>query len=157
MKRNKNLETLSWEHHDALVSSLRLRKGVEKNAALSHLRDYLLYVWEHDLPHHFEQEEKALIKSVQDKKGNQILVERVLAEHQRFAILAKEVEEEQGDVREKIREFAELLEQHVRFEEREFFPFVEESSSDEELEKMGVYLHEEHIPSCKTWNPEFWK
>ena len=52
MKRDKNLETLSWEHHDALVSASRLKRGVEKKADVSHMRDFLLYVWENDLPHH---------------------------------------------------------------------------------------------------------
>ena len=157
MKRDKNLETLSWEHHDALVSAFRLKQGVEKKADVSHLRDYLLYIWENDLPHHFEQEEQALIERIRDKEGSQLVVERVLSEHKRFATLAKEVEAWEGDVFEKIREFAVLLKEHVRFEEREFFLFVEERVSVEELAEIGAYLRDEHIPSCKTWQPEFWK
>lgn len=157
MKRDKNLETLSWEHHDALVSAYRLKAGVEKKADVSHLRDYLLYIWANDLPHHFEQEEQALIERIRDKEGSQLVVERVLAEHKRFAVLAQEVEAWEGDVFEKIREFAVLLKEHVRFEERNFFPFVEENTSVEELAKIGAYLRDEHIPACKTWQPEFWK
>ncbi len=157
MKRDEELKTLSWEHHDALVSASRLKRGIENKAELSHMRDFLLYVWENDLPHHFEQEEQSIIKAVQGKEGSQALVDRVLAEHQRFATLAQEIESEQGDMMAKIEEFAILLKAHVRFEEREFFPFVEENLSKEKLAEVGAYLRDEHIPSCKTWNPEFWK
>ena len=157
MKRDEELKTLSWEHHDALVSASRLKRGVEKKAQISQMREFLLYVWENDLPHHFEQEEQSIIKAVQGKEGSQPLVERVLAEHKKFAALAEEINAEQGDMMAKIEEFAVLLNAHVRFEEREFFPFVEESLSKDELAEVGVFLREEHRPSCKTWNPEFWK
>jgi len=123
MKRDEALKTLSWEHHDALVSASRLKRGVENKAEISHLRDFLLYVWENDLPHHFEQEEQSIIKAVQGKEGSRLLVERVLAEHQKFATLAQEIEAGQGDMMAIIEEFAILLKAHVRFEEREFFPF----------------------------------
>ena len=60
------------------------------------------YIWENDLPHHFEQEEKALIERIRDKEGSQSVMERVLSDHKRFATLAQEVEAMQGDVFEKI-------------------------------------------------------
>jgi len=42
--------------------------------------------------------------------------------------------------REKLNLFGELLDLHIRFEERELFPMIEENLSEEELKKLGEKL-----------------
>ena len=60
MKRNSNLQTLSWEHHDGLVLAFRIERGLRKNSDPGLIRSYLLHAWEKDLTHHFWQEEEIL-------------------------------------------------------------------------------------------------
>ena len=57
-----------------------------------------------------------------------------------------------------LEEFAELLTVHIRFEERELFPFIEQNAPVEMFNKAGemiAKLHEHQ--SCMVWTDEFWK
>ena len=157
MRRDKNLLTLSWEHHDGLKTALRLNRGLDRQVDVKILRDYLLYVWQNDLQHHFEQEEQALLQPEQNVEAGRQLIERVLSEHKKFAELIENVKKEQGAISEILSEFAALLERHIRFEEREFYSFVESNLSKAKLEEIGAYLKAEHRTACSTWQPEFWK
>ena len=72
MKRDKNLETLSWEHHDGLVLAFRLEKGIKNNVDINIISDYLQHNWDQGLSHHFWQEERSL-KAPLRKKIMQVL------------------------------------------------------------------------------------
>ena len=155
MKRSQQLETLSFEHHDGLVVANRVKRGLEKNAELEQMVNYVQHIWDSLLVEHFAQEEATLTDILKrTPQGNQLL-ERMLNEHQQFSQLVEELRTGQS-VREALKEFANLLTSHIRFEERELFPLVEKEATSEELEKIGQYLHEKHVPGDKDWGPEFW-
>lgn len=156
MKRNQNLITLSWEHHDGLVSAFRLKRGLANKTDVQELIRFLIFVWSEDLVHHFDQEETVLAPPLEEIAGSSEILETFFNQHRRLAELAQSLQKTQINKRENIAEFIEMLEKHIRFEEREFYPFVEEHLSDEQLKKIGEYLHSQHRPACKTWEPEFW-
>ena len=157
MKRHSSLETLSFEHHDALVIALRLKKGLSKDADLKPVAEYALSVYKKHLRHHFEQEEETLRDPLLEKPEAETDVRRMLDEHERFAELAEFIELGKGDLKKNLREFAELLESHVRFEERVLFPLAEKLIPEEKLGEISAYLHREHRPIDKDWPVEFWK
>ncbi len=157
MKRHPSLETLSFEHHDALVIALRLRKGVASNASQQAMKEYALSVYRQHLIRHFEQEENSLVKALQSKEEIRPLVQRMLDEHQRFAELAEQLQFAGKGLRPVLTEFSELLNSHVRFEERELFSRAEEVLSREQLERISEYLHREHKPVNKNWPVIFWE
>ena len=157
MKRSKNLVTLSWEHHDGLVTVSRLKRGLAKKADTRILREYLVYIWQHDLQRHFDCEEKILINPVKDLPAGRSLLERFWIDHKTISGLAAQIENGGPNPERNIAVFAEKLEKHIRFEEREFFPFIEQHVSEADLQKIGAELAAEHRPGCKTWQPEFWK
>jgi hemerythrin-like domain-containing protein len=50
-----------------------------------------------------------------------------------------------------------LLEEHIRFEERILFPYLEKLIPREELDEIGLQLEEDHAKkACLTWTDEFW-
>ena len=148
IKRSKQLISLSKEHHDALLFIWKIRQGLKNNTSISVIADYIKWFWQNHLVEHFEQEEKVLLPHLpkSDKLSSQLLAEHSLIR----SMLSKEFEKNS------LTEFADNLEKHVRFEEREFFPHVEKTVSTDQLEEIAKQLNAP--PQCDTsWENEFWK
>ena len=154
MKRNINLVPFSHDHHQGLIFALRLKKGIAKAAAPDVLKKYILGYWEVDLHHHFFEEERLLLPHLE---ANHPLTVRFKLDHQSVREAVQAIAELDD---ERIIGWAEKLsnqiERHIRFEERELFPFMEEEVSQKELRKIGEGLAG-HKEVCYAFKPEFWK
>jgi len=132
MKRSEELRPLSMEHHVALVLVKHALKAVdEDDEAINNAWYELKTKFETELNDHFKKEEKLLLPLMKEA-GAEELVNRILKEHQsmRSLILKEQIS------REGLKEFAELLKAHVRFEERELFVVAEQSLSSENLKAI---------------------
>jgi hemerythrin-like domain-containing protein len=156
MKRNDNLKTLSWEHHDGLVVAFRLQQGLKNEIPGKILRDYILHVWDNALEHHFWQEEQSITRILHRTAEGKKLEKRMMNEHEEFRIIISQLRNSLGSESD-IEQFAANLNLHIRFEERELFPFIETHSSTEELVRIGNFLQNEHTTACSDWEPRFWK
>jgi hemerythrin-like domain-containing protein len=157
MKRSKYLETLSWEHHNGLVAASRLQKGLEKNVSPDIMKDFILHAWENELSPHFWQEEEILVEPLREIKETTEVLKHMLEDHRIFRRLIDDINNEQNSDKKKIEAFAAKLNEHIRFEERQLFPAIENHLSQNSLEKIGRFLHQHHKPGSKEWEPEFWK
>jgi hemerythrin-like domain-containing protein len=146
MKRHKSLHRLSHEHQNGLVLALKLKyKKKPSSSALEDEVEELKYEladkFENELKRHFRLEETYLAPLFETNE----LMKRMLEEHkklERLYINLKQNPEnwDTGVQREKLNLFGELLELHIRFEERELFPMIEASLAEEEMEKLGEKL-----------------
>ena len=134
MKRSPQLRSLSSEHHGALVLALKARKasaGGDVSAFWEHLRERFAI----ELEPHFQAEERSLLPALErvgeDTLVARTLVARTLAEHREM----RECLAGTADAANLMR-FADLLERHVRFEERELFEVAQRRLSDEELAQI---------------------
>ncbi len=152
MKRNKNLKTLSWEHHDGLVVSFRLQQGLKKKANVNDMSDYIFHIWDKLLEHHFWQEEQTL----SNLKISSEFTSQMKNEHKQIRNLIGELNKDSKN-KNFIEEFAEFLNKHIRFEERQLFPLIEKEVDSNQLDEIGKFLKDQHITSCKVWNNQFWK
>jgi mannose-6-phosphate isomerase-like protein (cupin superfamily) len=129
VKRHPALISLSHDHHHALVEARRLRAAAESvddpAAAADAFADFFATV---SVPH-FRKEEETLFPLVVDFEEARPLVVEALLDHQRLYALVAELEDAH-DVRVPMREIGELLEAHVRREERELFPLMERLAAD---------------------------
>jgi len=156
MKKNENLKTLSWEHHDGLVMSFRLQQGIKNNTNYKEMADYVLYSWNNVFEHHFWQEEQILsIKKNSSKKSSEC-ISQMVDEHKQIRKLISKIDNNNSDTK-LIVEFAELLNKHIRFEERELFPLLENEASANDLKEIGQFLKQHHNHSCEVWPNQFWK
>jgi len=155
MKRNKNLEYLSWEHHDGLVAIFRLREGLRNGTETTIILEYLLHVWENALTHHFRMEEEVFGSHLKLEQDEERLLIRMMEEHAVFRNLVQQIEDNPSSSN--IKEFADLLKRHIRFEERELFPFMEKELSDEKLAEIGKFLDAHYKPGDQNWEPRFWQ
>ena len=135
MKRHRALVSLSHDHHHALVQARRLARSAAGDEAvrLEAAGDFLAFYASDTIPH-FREEEELLFPLVVDRGGDaDELLARVLLEHQRIHALAERLREAQAGGRADagvMQELGELLNAHVRLEERELFPLIEEVASD---------------------------
>src|SRR4051794_29434838 len=132
MKRNPALASLSREHHLALTAAHRLRRCTAETTRAA--RAHYLALWEREGRDHFRVEEDVLLPAY-GKHGDpyEPVVARMLCDHvrirQRTAALLGDAEPSVNA----LRELGALLAHHIRLEEREVFPLIEATLSDEEL------------------------
>ncbi len=131
MKRCEELRPLSMEHHLALVMVKHALNAVEQDEeSIQKAWLELKTKFETELNDHFKKEEKLLLPLMK-KSGLDKLVDRTLNEHQLMRRLIKE-----KATKNNLKEFAELLKDHVRFEERELFVMAEQFLSRENLKAV---------------------
>ncbi len=157
MNRTEYLRTLSWEHHDGLVVAFRLQQGINKNADPATMRKYILHVWETALKHHFWQEEKVLPPQLESNDRGRELLHRMSDDHQFFRELIDQLNKKNSPDLKQIQEFADRLNRHIRFEERDLFPFLEENLAHDRLESIGQFLNDNHEKPDKNWSDAFWE
>ncbi len=133
MKRDPALQSLSRDHHQALAIALRL---VRCDAdAVEHVQAAFLRYWhEHGLEH-FRAEEEILLPAFADyADAGHPLIARVLVDHHLIRHHAARIQREADEPLWRVRELGTLLSDHVRLEERELFPLIEEYLPPEELD-----------------------
>jgi hemerythrin-like domain-containing protein len=156
MKRHQQLKSLSREHHNGLLASLLLKKGIAKNADPDIMAAFIIDFWKNDLAVHFEKEEMVLLPALSYTLFDEHLNKRLLEEHKRLRsyVLALQHEEPTALL---INDFAGLLEQHIRFEERIFFPEAEKKLTEEQLQQIGEQLKDDEASNCMNYPFKFWE
>jgi hemerythrin-like domain-containing protein len=157
MTRGDELKPLSWDHHHGLVLAFRLKRGMNKGADKQVMTDYILHAWHNTLHRHFSKEEEFLVEPLKKYSRNgKELIGKLKIEHTFFKELLGKIEQRDKNLFSSIQDFAEALEKHIRFEERDLFPAVEKSIPPKLLQKIGHSLHELHQTGDMCWTPEFW-
>lgn len=150
MKRDENIIPLSRDHHFGLLCGWKVKQGLKKNVSYERIQKYVLFFWEKNLRTHFEEEEKYLFHYSDDAYTRQ-----ALEEHQNIKLLVEAIKVSSD--RPLLEQFADLLEKHIRFEERVLFPYLEENLNEAQLEEIGENLVEHHAASQDDFSDEFWK
>lgn len=156
MKRDKNLYPLSHQHHNGLMAVLLLKKGISKQADVKVMADFILTAWKEELEEHFIAEEKVLEPSLLHLPQVQELYNRMLNEHQQIRSVIPELQQGKESTA-LIELFHVLLDKHIRFEERVLFPFVEEHTAKEFLNKAGERLSNLPNGNCSNYPVKFWE
>ncbi|NOU31173.1 MAG: hemerythrin domain-containing protein [Polyangiaceae bacterium] len=128
MKRDARLRGLSSEHHRALVLARTLRGASASGATRAD-------TFAAELEPHFriEDEELLSVLALRPDAESQALAKRTAEDHAHLrAEAARAAAGEPVD----FVDFASRLEAHVRFEERELFPFVEAQLPDAALDAV---------------------
>jgi hemerythrin len=143
--RDASLVPLSRDHHEALVQAQRLRRSA---AATLEQRTWdvvkaFLDFYENELLGHFADEEELLLPRTEsaDPAG----AERIRAEHRELHELAgalRAAAADRTEPRPLLRDLGELIDDHVRFEERAYFMAVQERIAPDALAELGRLLLE---------------
>jgi len=151
VKRNENLVVLSHEHHHGLVFCTRLNKAHKADDEI--LQSFVKEFWDNNLASHFESEERLLLPFLEDDK----IARQFLTEHSQIRALIQAISENNHkNVKKDILKLAKLINDHIRFEERIMFPWLEKTLTPNELIAIGNELKDTEI-SVHQFSPEFWK
>lgn len=143
MKRSRELKPLSSEHHQALLVAFQLKKGLAGHAESAGAPKDLPGLLAH--ARRFEEQVlRAHAAAEEDLLGRFITpadMERLQEEHAEMTRLMKLARNARSaDLRAHLGAFADLLERHVRWEERELFPYAEGHVDEATLAHIGGEL-----------------
>ena len=100
---------------------------------------------------HFEVEEKYVFPVLGNENE---MVKRALTEHRKLRRLFERVNDEEKN----LGLIEELLDAHIRFEERVLFNEIQEVASPAELEVIfEKHSTQTEVPHGEEWEDEFWK
>jgi len=136
VKRAEALRLLSREHLVALLAAKKLKEAQDLDQATRAFLDF----WSVDGRRHFRVEEEVLLPGwALHAEVNREGVRRMLVEH--LTIRREALRHEAGEATlEQARALGQLLHDHVRFEERQLFPKIEEALGDDELVRLGAAI-----------------
>lgn len=155
MKRNRNLQPLSRQHHNGLMAVLLLKKGIAKNASVKVMKEFLIQYLNDELKEHFEKEE-LVCRNLCTADDLKITFETVCKQHRTIQNTIGELQDsnESASV---LNQLIELLEKNIRFEERIFFPLIEQNCTVDELNKTGEELQYLSSNNCINFEVKFWE
>ena len=149
IKRSNELAPLSREHQDGLLLVWKIRQGVRKQIAPERIVCFCKWFWENDLQPHTLNEERLLSKVLHLEHP---MLQQMFAEHK--LIRQKFIELSEATTYDDLEIIATMLNDHIRFEERQLFNEVEKLATPEDLQVVAKQL--EHKNTCAVWEDEFW-
>ena len=142
------LRPLSREHEHGLEFVNRLRAGIEQHISCERLRNYVLWYWSEHIKPHFFQEEKILLPMM---KRDEQMFKRIKDEHDYIRELILEIDTEPEK-----RAFvilADLVEDHILFEENLVFPHLQKNSDPVLIQEIELKMNP---PKETGWKDPFW-
>ncbi len=151
MKRNEHIVPLSRDHHYGLLFCWKIRQGIKLGIEPDRIKRYILYFWDHHLRQHFNEEETFLLVLKDDSNCRS-----TKEEHKQIEALINEIRN--GVVStELFNTLADQIDGHIRYEERELFPYLEQALTEQHLSSVGLQLSELHRDRIKDdYDDEFW-
>ena len=144
-KRHPSLIPLSHDHHHGLVLAFRLREGLphsqkpvdspqeQAEDAVRFFRDNLVI--------HFRAEEEALFPAIRTYLPHTAtILDTLTAEHGEMRTQVANLAHTSSDevlLQTKLKAFGDVLERHIRREERELFPLYEANIPEAEATRIG--------------------
>ena len=152
IKRNENILKLSKEHHFSLLFCWKIRQGLKTRIEPGRIIEYVKYFHKNFLQPHFTEEEDILFVLLNNKP-----VTKAIEQHKQINDLLSHLSDNTKDnANAQLARLADMVDDHVRYEERELFPHMEKALSKEQLESVGKQLHSEHPPLKDEYIDEFW-
>ena len=139
MIRHPALNPLSRDHHQALAIALKLARSDADTAA--DVQDAFLRYWlSHGREHLRAEDDTILPTFAEHTDPRHPLIARVLLDHLLIRRYAARIERKPEEPIWALRELGALLSDHVRLEERELFPLVEDRVPPDELARLAEAL-----------------
>lgn len=141
MKRAPELRDLSEDHHHGLVLArkAKLAAAGEGKSSAEDMWVEVEQAFKQELEPHFEVEE-SLIGPALEAVGESPLARRLVDEHRALRACLTSRHRTADD----LRRFGELLERHIRFEERELFQVAQDKMTSHELAAVARACRDSH-------------
>lgn len=147
MKRHPILAGFSREHHHALITAQYIKKDAPAFRGMDHTtegkRVYVLNFFKAHLQNHFSQEEAILFSTAGRLHPDmQELLDALIAEHRLMVSLIQKIER-QEDMVTALDDLGNLLESHIRKEERILFRQMQDRLSPDDFLLLEQLLQQD--------------
>lgn len=138
LTRHESLQPLSRDHYAGLVQSRRLAKAADGSDRIrrSAIAEFL-HAWNTELEAHLHDEERLLLPLLEDSQQ----MTRLLDEHARLCGFASDaarfLQTERAPAPRWMRTLSDLLRDHIRWEERELFPLIQQTTPANRLADLA--------------------
>jgi hemerythrin-like domain-containing protein len=149
MQRDPSLIPLSHQHHHGLALCVLLRRSISADPSpenLARLARRIANRYELELVNHFELEERDLFPAAVEHLGPMEIVESLIAEHRSIAALVRQIARAPSP--ERVEDFCVLLSAHIRREENELFPELQERLPRDVLDQLGTIFQSQAVRIC---------
>jgi hemerythrin-like domain-containing protein len=157
-RHHESLIPLSREHHYGLMVCLRIHRGL-----VSHRHDAqwleqqsrkVVRFFESDLLNHFSAEETLVFAAMSGIAEASKPIARLVEEHRRLEEMVRELRQTKGlSLAPLLLDFADLLEAHIRQEERELFTLYERFIPESTAAEVGLKVLERIGTAAKPKDP----
>lgn len=152
LKRHEALVGFSKDHHFGLLLVWKIRQGLNKKVSPGRISDYVLYFFDEDIDGHFKEEEEQLFPML---PSSSILRQQAETEHKAIYEMIGRLRKDKDNM-DLLLQFADALKDHIRFEERELFPFMQQTLSATELEQIADHEDPRGEEIDAHWHDIFW-
>ena len=151
IKRHQALVSFSKEHHFGLLLVWKIRQGLANAVSAERISRYVLFFFNEDLKIHFREEEELLFSKLPASDTLRIQAEE---EHKEIYSLIAVITQTANDEK-LLRQFADTLDKHIRFEERTLFNHLQTHVTPEELEEISKRFSNS-VDLDSKWDDVFW-
>jgi iron-sulfur cluster repair protein YtfE (RIC family) len=152
LKRHQALVPYSWEHHAGLMFILNIRKGLKNNIASDRITKYVKFFFNEDLKQHFRDEELNLFPLL---PANNVLRTQAELEHRDIHHLIEKMDADKSNIS-LLTQFSDMLDNHIRFEERILFPHIQKHIELPDVIHAGSAGNAPQCDKSAQWNDPFW-
>ena len=146
IKRNQFIQPISREHHHGLLLCWKIKEGLKKNIELTRIKKYADWFYKNHLIPHFELEEKTIYTFLNNENE---WVKNAISDHRKLtSLFESEVSEDN------LQQIVELLQKHIRFEERILFNEIQKIATEAQLKSIADIHTEEKFEDNLT--DAFW-
>ena len=153
LKRHPAIVSFSRDHHFGLLLVWKIRQGLKKSINPERISKYVAFFFREDLEKHFKEEEMLLFSKLPVTDD---LRKRAEADHQIIYTLGAAIEKRKFDPA-LLYHLADLLEEHIRFEERELFYHLQDIISVADMEKIESRFSNNSKSIDENWDDVFWE
>src|SRR5574338_83741 len=140
VRRSPQLAPLSREHHEGLLLVWKIYQGLKNNIDPGRIQKYILWYWQNHIKPHFYQEEKIILPYL---PPNHELARRLHKEHEQIREMILNLDQKADKTLFAL--LAKFLDDHIRFEERELFGYLEQILSKDQLDVISIQLEEHPV------------
>jgi hemerythrin-like domain-containing protein len=152
LKRHQAIVSFSKDHHFALLLVWKIRQGLNKTVNPERISNYVAYFFKEDLEKHFKDEEQLLFSKL---PVGDFLRNRAEAEHTAIYLLIAAIVQKKNNAS-LLSQLADVLENHIRFEERELFTHLQNKISPADLDAIETRFSNNSKAIDEKWEDVFW-
>ena len=153
IKRHPALVSFSKDHHFGLLLTWKIRQGFKNDISPERIADYVLFFFKADLEKHFTEEEDLLFSQL---PAGDALRQKGEADHHALRQLIALISEHKGDAA-LLNQFADKLQTHIRFEERQLFNHLQERIGPDQLALIAKQFSNDGKRKDENWTDTFWE